>query len=78
MANERFDLVALQLLDAKVRREPLIEKVQPRTFSAGEKIRACRQSCRKGGVVSFENLPGADQSSSLMREPQVMRSRRRA
>src|SRR6516164_8533708 len=46
MANERFDLVALQLLDAKVRREPLIEKVQPRTFSAGEKIRACQQHAR--------------------------------
>src|SRR5271165_5328303 len=46
MTNERFDFVALELFDAKVRRKPVIEEVQPRTFSAGDKIRARQQHAR--------------------------------
>ncbi len=34
MANERLDFVTLELLDAKVRREPLLEDVEPRPLKA--------------------------------------------
>src|SRR6516162_9207964 len=46
MKNERFDLVALELLDTKVCHAPLIEQVELRTFSAGDKIRVRQQHAR--------------------------------
>jgi hypothetical protein len=46
-ANERFDLVAVELLHLKMRSEPVIDEIGRRVFGAVEKIRTRQQHPRR-------------------------------
>jgi len=67
VANERFDLVALELLDAKVRRDPFREALQLRVLEAREERRMGQQdACVERVMLRWRGLRCLDEILDLI------------